>query len=361
MHSLGKGNDMVRERELSVDIAKGIGIILVLFGHTVAAWGGEHEILHRFVYSFHMPLFLGISGLYISSRSDLLSFIKSKLTRFIIPFLFWVMFYLLLSLAMGVMKGPLRLTEHLSNILPMLEDLCIVPFMASWSSLSKAGIYVDLWFLPAVFSIVVLYRLFNNLVGSQDTLISLPIAISLSFVIVYLNNIYRFHDRLPWSIDVAITCLPFIFISHYRTYVSRLHWIASPVLIFTIYYLSKDMQVEVAGLKIDDYPRFFVAATAGIVLVFLMSAKLQSSFMGLHLAEIGKRAYLIFVLQGAAFMIFRPILSRSPLLVSSETALSYVLLILVLVCTYSIYPFFNRYSYLRLLSLGENESLRKSH
>lgn len=338
------------ERELSVDIAKGIGIALVVFGHTVAVWGGEHEMLHRFIYSFHMPLFLGVSGIYISAGSDLLPFIKSKLVRFMLPFLFWTMFYFAFAFVLQVVKNAVQSTGHIMSGVPSIYELGFVPLMASWSALRNAGIYVDLWFLPAVFSLVVIFRIFVGL-GLKDQII-FPVALLLSFITVSLNNVYGFHDKLPWSIDIAITCLPFIFICRYRIHMERLHWICIPVLSLIVFYASREMQVEVAGLKIDDYPRFVVAATAGIMLVFLSSAKLQSSWIGLHLAEIGKRAYLIFVLQGAVFMLFRPIMSRVPILVTSETVFSCVLFVIGLGSTYSMHPLFSKYTYLRTMSLG---------
>jgi hypothetical protein len=260
------------------------------------------------------------------------------------------MFYFVFAFVLQVAKNLVQSSEHIMSGVPSIYDLCFVPLMASWSSLRNAGIYVDLWFLPAVFSIVVIYRMFAG--SGLNTRFVLPVALSLSFIVVSLNNVYGFHDKLPWSIDVAIACLPFIFICRYRTYIESLHWICIPALSFLVFYMSREMQVEVAGLKIDDYPRFVIAATAGIMLVFLLSAKLQSSWIGLHLAEIGKRAYLIFVLQGAVFMLFRPIMSRVPLLVSSETVFSCVLFILGLVSTYSMYPLFNKHSYLRTMSLG---------
>lgn len=338
------------ERDVTVDIAKGMGIILVVLGHTVAVWGGEHEMLHRFIYSFHMPLFLGVSGMYISSRSDTLTFIRSKLVRFIIPFYFWAAFYFALAFVLQVVKNLVQSNTHVMSGAPSIYDLCLVPLMASWSALRTAGIYVDLWFLPAVFSLVVICRLFLGF-GLKPQFM-LPVSLLLSFITVSLNNVYGFHDKLPWSIDVAITCLPFIFICRYRTYMESLHWAWIPVLVSLVFWMSREMQVEVAGLKIDDYSRFAVAATFGIMLVFLASAKLQLSWMGLHLAEIGKRAYLIFVLQGAVFMLLRPVMSRVPILISSETVFSCALFVIGLISTYSMYPLFSKYSYLRTVSLG---------
>ena len=68
------------ERDSAVDIAKGLGILLVIFGHTVAAWGGNQEALHRFIYAFHMPLFFGVAGLYLSPSTSLLSLARNKLS-----------------------------------------------------------------------------------------------------------------------------------------------------------------------------------------------------------------------------------------------------------------------------------------
>jgi fucose 4-O-acetylase-like acetyltransferase len=154
---------MNRERELPVDIAKGIGIVLVVLGHTVACWGGELEYLHRFIYSFHMPLFLGISGMHKSTRSSLVSFTVSKLERFIIPFLFWGMSYWVMSILVHCSKNLNLTIMHVDQALrtfdlSFMNKLAMVPLFANWSSLNSAGIDVDLWFLPAVFSIVVLSR-----------------------------------------------------------------------------------------------------------------------------------------------------------------------------------------------------------
>lgn len=48
----------MKERETYIDIAKGIGIILVVIGHL----HGINHIIHDFFYLFHMPLFFIISG-----------------------------------------------------------------------------------------------------------------------------------------------------------------------------------------------------------------------------------------------------------------------------------------------------------
>ena len=338
------------ERDSAVDIAKGLGILLVIFGHTVAAWGGNQEALHRFIYAFHMPLFFGVAGLYLSPSTSLLSLTRTKLKRFLIPFVFWVSCYFLLSLMIRILTGaPLRSTD----LVPMLGKLSLVPLLANWSSLAQAGISADLWFLPAVFSILMLSRLFTHVLGSQQPLFALLIAIALGWSTVQLNNVYQLHAHIPWSLDVALVCLPFLFLCPYRNTVTNWHWLAIPTLVVLIAALSRRAPVEVAGLHIIDYPRFLLTASAGLILVSMISAKLRNSWVGLQIAEVGQRAFLMFVLQGAALLLFRPLLSRVPILSAHETVFNAVLFVLCVVLTYSVYPWFKRSTFLRIFALGE--------
>lgn len=349
---------MQQTREISVDIAKGFGIILVVFGHTVEAWGGDHEILHRFVYSFHMPLFFGISGMYISTRLNLMSFVKSKLTRFVIPFLFWVFFYYLLFFLLRLVKILLQGFMTVNKVSPVfdlqtLKNLCVVPILANWASIKNAGVYIDLWFLPAIFSIVILWRLLYATPLHRRTIFTLTVSIFISYILVFINNKYHFHNSVPWSIDVAVVCLPFVIICKYRSYVTRFHWIVVPFLILSIYFLSKDMTVEIAGLQIENYPKFFTTAVCGMTLIFLISVKLQSTIVGGILSSIGKRTYLIFVLQGLSFTIFRPFFSRLPFLGNHETLLQSALFISTVAFGYVLFPLFSKYDYLRFFALGQ--------
>ena len=246
-------------------------------------------------------------------------------------------------------SAPLRSTD----LVPMLGKLSLVPLLANWSSLAQAGISADLWFLPAVFSILMLSRLFTHVLGSQQPLSALLIAIALGWSTVQLNNVYQLHAHIPWSLDVALVCLPFLFLCPYRNSVTNWHWLAIPTLVVLIAALSSRAPVEVAGLHIADYPRFLLTASAGLILVSMISAKLRNSWVGLQIAEVGQRAFLMFVLQGAALLLFRPLLSRVPILSAHETVFNAVLFVLCVVLTYSVYPWFKRSTFLRIFALGE--------
>ncbi|MGN0524124.1 MAG: acyltransferase family protein [Eubacterium sp.] len=80
--------DVVAKRIEWIDIAKGIGIILVVTAHTqmpsYSLFDGNNNILRLLIYSFHMPLFFFLSGMCfktdgITFKEFLTKKIKTKL------------------------------------------------------------------------------------------------------------------------------------------------------------------------------------------------------------------------------------------------------------------------------------------
>ena len=68
-----------------VDVAKGIGIILVVLGHCLVFAGCWSSTLFRYIYAFHMPFWFTISG-YLYKRKDPSSFIIGKVATLLVPF-----------------------------------------------------------------------------------------------------------------------------------------------------------------------------------------------------------------------------------------------------------------------------------
>src|SRR6516162_8987779 len=83
-----------------VDVAKGLGIALVVLGHTLRGLvnagllnpEGPVQVVDRWIYAFHMPLFFILSGLFLarSAERPLRSFVADKLLRLGYPYLVWV-------------------------------------------------------------------------------------------------------------------------------------------------------------------------------------------------------------------------------------------------------------------------------
>lgn len=74
-----------------VDIAKGIGIILVFLGHF-----NIPDTLRAEIYTFHMPLFFFLSGVVFNGDKPINRFLGDEAKRMIVPYYCWAFFYFVL-------------------------------------------------------------------------------------------------------------------------------------------------------------------------------------------------------------------------------------------------------------------------
>lgn len=83
----------VQQRDKTLDIAKGLCIILMVIGHS-----GCPAYLHDFIYMFHMPCFFFISGWLLSDKylSDLKRGMYQKAKGSYWPFVKWTLIFLFL-------------------------------------------------------------------------------------------------------------------------------------------------------------------------------------------------------------------------------------------------------------------------
>jgi len=122
-------------RNTTVDIAKGIGILLVVFGHS---WIVLHEKgeLFRIVFSFHMPLFFFLSGVFFKKSESLSSLLRSKADSLLKPYF----------IVLGVVGIAQIVAGGIS--LPLY-------FVGLLYSTGSTIAWVQLWFLPHLFAVFV--------------------------------------------------------------------------------------------------------------------------------------------------------------------------------------------------------------
>lgn len=91
---------MQNKRNIWVDYAKGIGIILVVYGHVargvfnakVPMNTDVYRVVDSAIYTFHMPLFFFLSGLFFYesfSNKKWIHFISGKIDTIIYPYILW--------------------------------------------------------------------------------------------------------------------------------------------------------------------------------------------------------------------------------------------------------------------------------
>ena len=82
------------------DIAKGIGIILMILGHMSL----QNEYLKNFIYSFHMPLFFIISGYFFKQRDNKVC-MKNILKKLIVPYIVTCVFIIAYKVFRLILDG----------------------------------------------------------------------------------------------------------------------------------------------------------------------------------------------------------------------------------------------------------------
>ena len=128
-----------------IDIARGICLILVLYAHA----RGPYSSL---AYQFHMSFFFLISGYFHSFSKSRKEFFRSKLCSLYIPFVFWNT----LCIFIKYISGRIRLKAFLTLAGKILLTL------------EKDGQFFGAtWFLGALFTVSVAYRLLNDLIKNR--------------------------------------------------------------------------------------------------------------------------------------------------------------------------------------------------
>jgi len=93
-----------------IDLAKGIGIILVVIGHSIDG----HGLMGHYISSFHMPLFFVLSGLCFNDARypQFVPFLKKRVRTLLLPCLYFTGIMIVLSALLIPDYYPLRNLTH---------------------------------------------------------------------------------------------------------------------------------------------------------------------------------------------------------------------------------------------------------
>jgi len=96
----------MKNRDSTIDIAKGICIFLMVLGHTYFySWFNDR------VYLFHMPFFFFVSGFFFSSKNKAKDFVANKTKRLLVPmFVYWTCNYFL-TLPISLWSGTIAFSQ----------------------------------------------------------------------------------------------------------------------------------------------------------------------------------------------------------------------------------------------------------
>ena len=280
------------ERISFIDGLKGYAIILVVIGHVITYASPSdfgRSWLFSFIYSFHMPLFLFLSGflVYRYPPGQVFPFIVKKLKVLVYPYFLWLFIF---AIAAGgiVVNGTV-----ISNFAFMVKSY-------------------SLWFLPALFiSLLVLicYRYVEDFfAAARKTEVAAPVV----FLVLYL---------VTWVVPISFSLFlilrwfsPFVLLG----YLASKHWqrileieYLMPISALLFVLLLPSWGSYSVSFTISHYytPLIdFVLAVAGIGFAFLLVTSLKETKAYGFLQTCGMYSLEIYILSAFLPVVFTSLL-----------------------------------------------------
>ena len=219
-----------------IDVAKGYGMILVIWGHMV---NGKLDLWFN---SFHMPLFFFLSGYVFQYKEGFKTFLKKKAKALVVPYFCLGIPMLLFQLMLNVLNNSFSVESTIDLITVFLLQNRI------WT----------LWYMACLFFLCIIFY-FVVKVCKKPEWIAL---VSLLFAVA--GGVYYQNGGVPlfWSIDVCFTAMPF----------------------FMCGYLLKVYAQRIEQKIIKKRTWLFLGALCGLVNIVLHISSLDEAGVGMHMA-----------------------------------------------------------------------------
>lgn len=267
-----------------VDMVKFWGIILVIAGHHETFGDLEKSA----IFSFHMPLFFFMSGLFVKRRG-ICGTIKKGLKSYILPY---VILVLVCALTAGWLRGIVFGAYGVENY--------DVEWMIKTSFLYGNG-WGLMWFLPCLFTVSILMEILFALIPN-DMVRGIVIAAINMITAVYVPG------PLFWELHEALMALLFVYFGYMvRKYIldermrmkagiwhNRIFWLQlAAIVMFWCYCVTQKIYVNMVWSSYPAYPLSVVGALCGIEWFVLLVERIPSNrFM----SKMGKNSLLIYMI-----------------------------------------------------------------
>lgn len=270
---------MAKSRLLYIDIAKGIGIILVVCSHTHA-----HDLMIWAV-GFFVPIFYFCSGYmstYSSSKDSIVKKMKKRARKLLLPYFFFNLLLLLYFRRWSI--------SGLYGIL--YSRYCTFPLGSENNYLMFIWGNYPMWFIT---SLLVSYLLYYILLYNNNRSLIIFIYLCITYILSQLPIL------LPWSIDTAFLCSLIMYAGFYANTHDLISWGKSEILICVLIY---SLLLYVAGdinLSVRQYGTsfiiYYIIAILGCIVTLWSSKRIERTLIGKLLAIFGKHSLTIFCIE----------------------------------------------------------------
>jgi fucose 4-O-acetylase-like acetyltransferase len=258
-----------------IDIARGIGILLVVLGHN--DFGYLSLFGRKLIYSFHMPLFFFLSGYFFNASIPFAAFLKKRFDTLLKPYFFTIFLIYFLSLSFDNIGFKTALQR-------VVKAMYASTIYIDW---------VQLWFLPHLFVVSVYAFLFYAIVGRWNNRyarwIALTMTLGLSSLVLpvfypfSLNVFGKSYELfgLPYNLDlVFLSGFFYVLGNEVRTALPERFFenpfllIASSLSLMAMVYFF-DSQSDFAIRIYESYTINTIEAISGILFILALSRQIE--------------------------------------------------------------------------------------
>lgn len=271
-----------------IDRAKGIGIILVILGHSIFP-----KMLKVVLYSFHMPLFFFLSGYVYNMKKykTFNEFILNKIKTILIPAFSFEVITTLWSVFINYING--------NNVEIKISSSILGIFIQRRGGEFSFGA----WFLICLFiSEIILWFILSKKFTDKTLIIIATIMSFVGYLYCRLIGVV-----LPWAIEVTLNAVPFLIVGYLvkknidtlNRYLSKKYIIFYGILnvsaCFLNYYLT-DTKVDMYANKYGNYFLYIIASLTGVFFIIIL---VKYFFIFKELNYIGKNSLIYYCLHGS--------------------------------------------------------------
>ena len=267
----------MKKRDNYLDLLKGIGIFLVVLGH-------HDTYLGKYIYSFHMPLFFFISGIFHSNYKSYREFIENKLRKLVYPYFILAFSLFLFWIIIGRKFGESAIKKT-----PIVVSFKGIFLGNDINNISSMEWGLPLWFLLCLFIVSNLYYFISKL----EIKYILFCNIILGIVGYYLSKDTYFLFRI-WHFDTALIAINFYTLGNLlrnKIFDKKLEKIPVSILVL-IAFLSVvgneiNGRIDMHGIYYSNILLFYLNAILGIAFIFICIKKISLKsivleYMGLN-------------------------------------------------------------------------------
>lgn len=274
----------MKTREKFVDIARGISILLMIVGHNIS-----DGVLRDFIYSFHMPLFIIVSGMFYKDK-PLKNFMYDTIVKLFVPYIFCLLItdtVLLFEKTtfVGIIK---KWVEQFFYSISYVNKI-------KYSNVLQTG---PLWFIPFLMCIKSVFYIIKKLV-KNNKLYEYIICCGVTSVGIVLGLLGYW---LPFSFDIALASIIFYYIGHILYSTKALNEVFRDKKIITIMSIIFVIGIFSGSIElaVRSYPNLFayLSAVCGslVVLKFCSFLQTKKKFYNRFFAWCGKNSLYILLI-----------------------------------------------------------------